>query len=101
VRTQPFRATGRETRWLKFIGCVLLLILASLSAEAESVATTIEAGAYPKAVAVNPVTNRIYVANMNSQNVTVIDGASKMTTTLAAGTAPWAVAVNPRTTGST
>jgi hypothetical protein len=32
LRTQPLRATGRETKWLRFIGCVLLLILASLSA---------------------------------------------------------------------
>ena len=38
------------------------------------------------AVAVNPVTNKIYVANDNSTNVTVIDGATNATTTVTAGT---------------
>ena len=39
----------------------------------------------PCAVAVNPVTNKIYVANDDSNNVTVIDGANNTTTTVAAG----------------
>ena len=54
-------------------------------------------GAIPLAVAVNPVTNKIYVANENSNNVTVIDGATNTTTTVAVGTFPIAVAVNPVT----
>ena len=33
-------------------------------------------GLSPVAVAVNPVTNKIYVANSNSNDVTVIDGAT-------------------------
>ena len=48
-------------------------------------------------MAVNPVTNKIYVANYGSANVTVIDGATNTTTTVAAGTTPCAVAVNPVT----
>ena len=48
-------------------------------------------------MAVNPVTNKIYVANRGSDNVTVIDGATNGTTTVAAGTSPLAVAVNPVT----
>ena len=48
-------------------------------------------------MAVNPVTNKIYVANYGSNNVTVIDGATNATTTVAAGTSPYAVAVNPVT----
>jgi YVTN family beta-propeller protein len=48
-------------------------------------------------VAVNPVTNKVYVANVGSNNVTVIDGAANTTTTVAAGTSPRAVAVNPVT----
>jgi YVTN family beta-propeller protein len=43
---------------------------------------------------VNPVINKVYVANFNSGNVTVIDGASKTTTTVAAGTHPFSAAVN-------
>ena len=34
-------------------------------------------------MAVNPVTNKIYVANVGSNNVTVIDGATNATTTVA------------------
>ena len=59
--------------------------------------TTVAAGTHPRAVAVNPVTNKIYVANYGSNNVTVIDGATNATTTVAAGTSPYAVAVNPVT----
>ena len=58
---------------------------------------TIAAGRAPFAVAVNPVTNKIYVANFLSNNVTVIDGASNKTTTVKAGSEPKAVAVNPVT----
>ena len=49
-------------------------------------------------MAVNPVTNKIYVANYSS-NVTVIDGATNSTTTVGTGTSsyPTAVAVNPVT----
>jgi len=35
----------------------------------------------PNSVALNPVTNKIYVANFSSNNVTVIDGATNSTTT--------------------
>lgn len=52
----------------------------------------------PAYVAVNSVTNKIYVANVFSGNVTVIDGATNSTTTVtdpnAAGLVPAAVAVN-------
>ena len=48
-------------------------------------------------MAVNPITNQIYVANYGSNTVTVIDGATNNTTTVAAGTIPYAVAVNPNT----
>ena len=51
----------------------------------------------PTALALNPVTNKIYVANGYSNNVTVIDGATNTTTTLTAGVIPFAVAVNPVT----
>ncbi len=45
----------------------------------------------------NPVTNRIYVANRSSGDVTVIDGATRATATVAVGADPDAVAVNPVT----
>ena len=48
-------------------------------------------------MAVNPVTNKIYVANYSSNNITVIDGATNATTTVSSGNGPVAVAVNPVT----
>src|SRR5260370_40234046 len=59
--------------------------------------STVAVGATPVAVAVNPVTNQIYVTNNTSNDVTVIDGATNTTTRVAAGTQPFGVAVNPVT----
>jgi YVTN family beta-propeller protein len=58
---------------------------------------TVDAGILPCAIAVNPVTNKIYVANRDSNTVTVIDGTNDSTTTVSVGTGPDAVAVNPVT----
>jgi len=66
-------------------------------AQGQTVTTTVTAGTNPRSVAVNPVTNKIYVANFFSANVTVIDGATNATATVAAGTLPDSVAVNPVT----
>ncbi len=63
----------------------------------QTLATTV-AGAAPVAVAANPVTNRTYVANQDSNNVTVNDGTNNsVIATVAAGTSPAAVAVNTET----
>jgi YVTN family beta-propeller protein len=40
------------------------------------------------------VTNKVYVANQGSNNVTVIDGGTNGTSTITAGTSPSAIAVN-------
>jgi YVTN family beta-propeller protein len=48
-------------------------------------------------MAANPVTNKIYVANKDNNNVTVVDGATNATSTINAGTLPFAVALNPVT----
>ncbi|MFK7695169.1 X2-like carbohydrate binding domain-containing protein [Paenibacillus sp. HJGM_3] len=72
--------------------------LAPQSTSADTRLTAIAtSGLTPEAVAVNPVTNKIYVANYGSTFVTVIDGASNTTTTVLAGTNPTAIAVNPVT----
>src|SRR5581483_2869060 len=55
---------------------------------------TVSVGANPAGVAVNPVTNRIYVANHADGNVTVINGIDNTTSTVVAGTAPGPIAVN-------
>ena len=45
--------------------------------------TSIAAGTDPVAIAINTVTNKIYVANEFSDNVTIIDGATNATRTVA------------------
>ena len=64
---------------------LVLLLWTALEAPAQKVAATVAVGTTPIAIAVNPVTNKIYVANQNSSSVTVIDGATNTTTTVAAG----------------
>ncbi len=59
-------------------------------------------GSSSYSIAVNPVTNMVYVANKNSNSVTVINGATGSTvatvaTTIGVGTSPVALAVNPVT----
>ena len=49
--------------------------------------TTVAVGTQPVAVAVNPVTNKIYVANSASNNLTVIDGVTNATTSVSGGNA--------------
>ena len=104
VRNSPFRDAslprkGTSSREWFPIGLVLLAIavLAGTPARAQFSTTTIAVGENPKAVAVNSVTNKIYVCNSGSNNVTVIDGATLATTTVAVGTAPTDIAVNPVT----
>ncbi len=62
---------------------------------------SVNVGLSPLAIAVNPVTNKIYVANQcgdanchSNSTLTVIDGATNNTATVNAGVIPWSVAVN-------
>ena len=67
--------------------------------------TTVNVGVYPAAVAVNPTTNKIYIANNcgNDVNcaslgtVTIIDGVTNSTSTVNVGDYPYALAVNSAT----
>lgn len=54
----------------------------------------ISVGQDPVAIAVNPVTNKIYVANNADNTVTTIDGATNATTTIPVCTAPAGIGVN-------
>ena len=77
---------------------LLLALTAATGAYAQSVTASVAAGTSPIAVAINPVTNKIYVANEGSSDVTVIDGATNtVVATVMAGTTPFAVAINPVT----
>lgn len=54
-------------------------------------------GQAPVDVAVDPVTNRVYLANQRSNSVAVIDGATNTVVDAIAVSFPEAVAVNPKT----
>ena len=80
-----------------FVIAALMLVAMTGIASADWVTTKVPLGAEPWAMAVNPVTNKIYVSNYDDSSVTVIDGATNSTTLVAAGKYPIAIAVNPVT----
>jgi YVTN family beta-propeller protein len=71
--------------------------LTGLPATSQTLLTTIATGSKPVALAVNPANSKIYVANQNSNNVTVIDEATYSTATIPVGALPTAIAANPAT----
>lgn len=60
-----------------------------------TVVATVPVGEYPQGVAVNPAGTAVYVANSDSNEVTVIDTATRDTTTIPAGEGPVGIAVHP------
>jgi len=75
------------------LACLLVvsLLMTALLATPSSVSADmrlddVAVGDNPQAVAVNPVTNKIYVANMGGNSVTVIDGATNQKTMVQVGT---------------
>ncbi len=58
--------------------------------------TNLTVGTDPQAVAVNPLTNTIYVANYGDGTMSVINGTTSAVSSVTVGTGPYAVAVNPR-----
>jgi YVTN family beta-propeller protein len=67
---------------------------------AQSVTGAVRVGGNPYGIAVNAAANHIYVANSDSNNVTVIDASTNNTVYVSTGLAPRAVAVNPVTNQS-
>jgi YVTN family beta-propeller protein len=76
-----------------------MLLTIALPSYAQRVAATLNLGntTTPLAVAVNPLTNKIYVANNGNGTVSVIDGSNNSVTVVPVGTGPRAIAVNPVT----
>jgi len=62
-----------------------------------TVAATVRAGSYCQALAINPTTNKIYVANNSGHSITVIDGVTNTPTTVRVGQGPRSVVANPVT----
>jgi len=70
---------GRTLRWWAPGLCAALLLLSwPIRGYSQTGVATIGAGTNPFAAAVNPVTNKIYVTNKGSNNVTVIDVATNL-----------------------
>ncbi len=87
-----------EARAIAPLFCVVAALCTfAIPSCAQTLVTTVQTGQSPIALAVNPNTNKIYVANQSSSSVTVIDGITNNTTTVATGDGPDAVAVNPVT----
>jgi len=61
----PYLSTPARKAAFRFMMATLALLLAGLSAHAQAVTATLSAGSgtQPYAVAVNPVTNKIYMVN--------------------------------------
>ncbi len=89
-------AVGQRLSGIMLLAILFLLGFSATSSSgaAQTLVTTVIAGAMPVALDINSVTNKIYVANANSNTVTVIDGATNATVTVGVGWAPQAVAVN-------
>src|SRR5271156_6005369 len=102
VASKAARAAARRSVSRFAVIAILASLALSLAATAQAQIPpqTVFAGQFPNAVAVNPVTNKIYIANSGSNNVTVVDGASNTFTTISDTThptTPVAIAVNSLT----
>ena len=63
-----------------------------------TVVATVTVGINPNGIGVNPATNRVYVANSNSDSVSVINGVNNtVVVTVTVGDGPAGVGVNPTT----
>ena len=84
-------------RRVLFFLLTLGFAVSCIPASAQQLIDTVTVGVSPVAVALNPATNKIYVANSGGASVTVIDGLTDSTTSVTVGFAPNSVAVNPVT----
>src|SRR5262249_35925011 len=99
ARAFGFGLGFRRRRWQATI-LAAMLVAALLGAPTRASAlskTTIPVGLDPSAIAVDTATNKIYVVNQISNDVTVIDGATNATSTIPVGFNPYAIAVNAAT----
>src|ERR1700685_2625878 len=76
---------------------ILATTIAPLGSIAQTAIATVPVGSTPVAVAVNPVTHKVYVVNHGSNSVTIMDGVTRATSTVSVEDRPEAVAVNPVT----
>ena len=95
--------TRVPTKHVPTTRCALLLLLAcgvalrGVPATSQTLLTTIPTGSHPVALAPNPASRKLYVANQYSNNVTVIDEVTYATATIPVGSYPTDIAANPVT----
>jgi YVTN family beta-propeller protein len=91
---------ARRPLWLRAIACTLLLAAAGLIppfAHGQTVTANVPDSNQPHGIAINPITNKIYIAD-DTGTLTVVDGATNAVSTIYYGSfGNWAVAVNPVT----
>ncbi len=80
------------------IDCLAVLALSACSiVQAQTAPQNVSVGQTPMAIAVNPVTHKVYVISEKDSTVTVIDGATLSTSVIKTGAGPEGIAVNPVT----
>lgn len=93
MQKAPFK-TSTTIAAMALAGTLILPCLA----HAQSVVATVPTGVAPQGIAVDPVTNNVFVANQGGNSIAVLSGAtSSALATVNVGSAPTAVAVNPAT----
>ena len=89
------------TKQLRSLALATAFALGITSAVAQTVGPRITVGSNPRAIAVNPVTNKVYVANSGTtagaDTVTVINGATFGTGTIGVGDFPGWIGINVET----
>jgi YVTN family beta-propeller protein len=75
----------------------ICFLLASMTVRADGVVTKLPTGLDPEAIAVNPVTNTLFVVNKGDDTVTVSDRNRLTTTSVPVGHLPVAIAINATT----
>jgi YVTN family beta-propeller protein len=97
VKSKRF-VTSKSCMPRTLLALVISLLFFSAIAEAQSFTVAVGVQSTPDAVAFNPVTGMIYVANNGSASVTVINSVSENSVaTITVGTNPSAIAIDPVT----
>ena len=93
-----FTAATRKIRLVVAMATVGAGLTLPLATAASAATSTVSVGNGPYAVAVNPSTNTVYVANSYDNTASVINGLTNaVTSTISVGNNPCGVAVNPST----
>lgn len=94
---RPQRGVRVLRYFLLGLCAAILLAFCTINTYAQSVVKTVRAGTNPGPIALNLLTNRIYVASFQDNTVKVFDGATNNLVSTVTVTGPGAIAVNTTT----